>query len=100
MQDGDPKYGTKLSQEEEKGYQAWKGKLPKNLQYEGDYDLRGLWKDNPNVKPSTNLHFPDKFKLPNHPTFSDESIYFNEQTKVRRVDGKRLIHRGNMYHMT
>jgi hypothetical protein len=26
-------------------------------------------------------HFTDEFKLPTHPTFSDESIYSNETTK-------------------
>lgn len=83
MQLGDPTYGTRLAPDQEKKYQEWKAKLPKNLQYEGDYDLRGLWKENQNVKPSANLHFPDKYKLPNHPTFSDESIYFNDKTKGR-----------------
>jgi hypothetical protein len=73
--------GTKLSSEQEIEYQKWKNKLPKNLQYEGDYDLRGLWKENPNAQPSANLHFTDKYKLPNHKTFSDESIYFNPSTK-------------------
>jgi len=56
-------------------YEKWKAKLPKALQYEGDYDLRGLYNSNPNTKPSADLHFPDTFKLPNHPTFSEESIY-------------------------
>jgi len=73
--------GTKLSLDQEIEYQKWKNKLPKNLQYEGDYDLRGLWKENPNAQPSANLHFTDKYKLPNHKTFSDESIYFNPSTK-------------------
>lgn len=74
-------YQTKLSSKEEVLYQKWKSTLPKNLQYEGDYDLRGLWKENPQVKPSANLHFTDKYKKPNHPTFSNESIYFNDSTK-------------------
>lgn len=73
--------GTRLSPVEEIQYQTWRVGLPKNLQSEGDYDLRGLWKENPNIKPSANLHFPDTYKLPNHPTFSDESRYFNPKTK-------------------
>jgi len=76
-----PIKGTKLSPEKERLYQQWRAKLPKPLQYEGDYDLRGLWNENPNVKPSPNLHFTDKYKLPNHPTFSNESKYFNEANK-------------------
>lgn len=81
MPDPQKKYGTRLNAEQEKKYQQWKSALPKNLQDEGNYDLRGLWQENPNVKPSANLHFPDKYKLPNHPTFSDESKYFNNETK-------------------
>ena len=72
---------TKLTAAEQVEFEKWKSKLPTNLQHEGDYDLKGLWKSNPNVKPSANLHFPDTYKLPNHPTFSDESIYFNPNTK-------------------
>lgn len=79
--DQEPIKGTKLSPKEEIAYQKWRSALPKPLQYEGDYDLRGLYKANPNSKPSPNLHFPDTFKLPNHPTFSNESIYFNPATK-------------------
>jgi hypothetical protein len=72
---------TKLSPTEELKYQVWKSGLPKALQYEGDYDLRGLYKENPNATPSSNLHFTDKYKLPNHPTFSNESKYFNPLTE-------------------
>lgn len=74
-------YSTKLTPSEASMYQKWKLSLPKNLQYEGDYDLAGLWKENPNVRPSANMHFPDKYKKPNHPTFSDESVYFGPATK-------------------
>lgn len=81
--DQEPKYGTKLSQKEETSYQKWRAGLPKALQYEGDYDLRGLYKSNPNAKPSANMHFPDTYKLPNHPTFSNESRYFSPLTKDR-----------------
>lgn len=62
----------------DKQYLEWKEKLPKNLQYEGNYDLRGFYNENPNFNPSNpNQHLTDKFKLPNHPTFSNESKYFN-----------------------
>lgn len=80
---GPTKIGTRLLPAEEVKYKQWRNLLPQNLQYEGNYDLRGLWKENPNVKPSANLHFSDKYKLPNHPTFSDESKYFNKNTKDR-----------------
>lgn len=69
-------YDTEIPKEREKDYQAWSATLPKNLQYEGDYDLRGYWMD-PNTKKTavTGDHFIDKYKKPNHPTFSVESKY-------------------------
>jgi len=79
MQDGGsvPMPKTTLKPEQEKSYQEWRTKLPKNLQSEDNYNLRQLWLENPGIKPSANMHFPDKYKLPNHPTFSSESMYFN-----------------------
>jgi hypothetical protein len=64
---------TQLPAGREGAYQAWRAQLPKPLQYEGDYDLRGAFLDN--LKAGTNDHFSDKFKLPNHRTFSTGSIY-------------------------
>lgn len=40
-----------------------------------DYDMQGWFKANPDASPHTGSHYPDTFKKPNHPTFSDESIY-------------------------
>ena len=68
-------YDTKLTPEEHAKYQEWRARLPKPLRNEYDYDLRGLWKSNPNAKPSENLHFPDDFKKPTHITFSKQSRY-------------------------
>lgn len=36
-----------------------------------DYDLRGAYEAG--LKPAENGHWSDRFKLPNHPTFSDEA---------------------------
>ena len=68
---------TKFDDTTENKYQQWRASLPKNLQYEGDYDLRGFYKENPdfNINDSEQ-HLTDKWKLPNHPTFSDESVYY------------------------
>lgn len=74
---GTPIPKTRLSPAQDSTYQAWRSQLPQPLQYEGDYDLRRLWLENPGIKPSANMHFPDRYKLPNHPTFSNESMYFN-----------------------
>lgn len=67
--------------DEDAQYQQWRSRLPKELQYEGDYDLKGFWRENPNFSTSKGEHLTDKFKLPNHPTFSDQSQYYNDQTK-------------------
>lgn len=68
---------TNLTPKQDSMYQGWRSKLPQNLQYEGNYDLKRLWMENPGTIPSSNMHFPDRYKLPNHPTFSNESMYFN-----------------------
>ncbi|HYV67949.1 MAG TPA: hypothetical protein VE964_17040, partial [Myxococcales bacterium] len=77
-------YGTTLSPREEKSYQRWKKTLPDRLQNEGDYDLRGFYRKNPNFSVNTpGQHMTDKFKLPNHETFSNESQYYNDKTAIR-----------------
>lgn len=66
------RYNTQLTPQEEKLFQAWASSLGKlnDLQ---DYDLRGAWKSNPTM--DARGHLPDTYKKPNHPTFSNESIY-------------------------
>jgi len=72
-------------------YQTWRSKLPKNLQYEGDYDLRGFYKENPNFSAKEGEHMTDKFKKPNHPTFSNESKYYREGMKAGKWEGDKYI---------
>lgn len=67
------RFNTALSDDEEAAFQAWRARLPARLQSMSDYDLRGAWKSN--AKAATNGHLPDTWKKPNHPTFSDESMY-------------------------
>ena len=92
----DARVGTDLSPQEEGDYQRWARsahKSPKDE--ERDYDLKGYWKDvvhgNPDLpeylKDSVQYyrdklrtegpkaHLPDMYKKPNHPTFSDKSLY-------------------------
>lgn len=64
----------------DKGYNNFKLSLPKNLQYEGDYDLKGYYSKYGNRNAELNGHLTDEFKLPNHNTFSEESKYFNGNT--------------------
>ena len=69
-------FNTPLPGGSEDAYVSWVRTLPRNLQYEGDYDLRGYWLD-PDTKKTavSGDHFIDKYKKPNHPTFSNESKY-------------------------
>lgn len=65
-------YETKLTPDEEEKFQDWKTKnAPKDSGV--DYDLRGAFKSG--AQPAANGHWPDKFKKPNHPLFSNESQY-------------------------
>jgi hypothetical protein len=66
-------YDTKLSPDDEKNFLAWSAKYPDRTG-STDYDMRGWWKEHGSVDPGGG-HFSDKYKKPNHPTFSDESIY-------------------------
>lgn len=78
-------YTTKLTPDEQKQFNIWsndmkaKGLINPNDNFQ-DYDMQGYWKNE--VLNNTNLangnaqaHFTDKYKMPNHPTFSNDSIY-------------------------
>jgi hypothetical protein len=69
----DNNFETQLSPEEEDKFSVWKDKFAPNDTGE-DYDLRGAFKAGFTPSPDTG-HWPDVFKKPNHPTFSDQSIY-------------------------
>ncbi|MFH1640472.1 MAG: hypothetical protein ABIA66_00775 [Candidatus Omnitrophota bacterium] len=66
-------YETALTPEEEKKFQEWKKKYAPQDSGQ-DYDLRGAYKTGLTPDPKTQ-HWPDTFKKPNHPTFSNESQY-------------------------
>lgn len=84
------KYTTTLTVNEEKQFQDWYSKVAKhkklnpNPDADGqDYDYRGYWKNedrNGILGSNPNAHFPDKYKQPTHPTFSNGSIYSNDKT--------------------
>jgi hypothetical protein len=80
-------YNTDLTPDQWMKFLEWKRTLPGDLQNTQDYDLQGAYLDS--VVPSGNLHLTDKFKKPNHPTFSDGSIYSNPQAPGGQwVEGK------------
>lgn len=48
---------------------------PKEEEPKPDYDYDSWQKANPGVQMAPGQHYPDTYKLPNHITFSDESMY-------------------------
>ena len=79
--------GLKLSESDENKFKDWYGRLSeyKGLNPDPDdanqyYDYRGFWKENPELaermlNDDPDAHFVDTYKLPGHPTFSNESKY-------------------------
>lgn len=81
-------YKTSLTPKEEEQFQRWYDKYAtarpmSNISKNPDdvehyYDYRGYWKDNRYNLLPPDRHFPDTYKLPGHPTFSDESLHADE----------------------
>lgn len=89
-------YRTKLSKAEEKEFSKWKSKLPERLQSDQDYDLKGFFKayGKEPIPKGEEFHLTDEFKLPNHPTFSSQSKYYNDETKYL---GGEWLNRGDSW---
>jgi hypothetical protein len=73
-------YNTPLSFEEKKEYKKWTNlqNILQNRDITNDaanYDLQGFFKNQEGF--ANNGHGSDKFKKPNHHTFSDQSQYHN-----------------------
>ena len=77
------KYNTELSPDDEKRFRAWAMENGRERDVY-DYDLRGAWKEllSGEMKEADNGHLGDKYKKPNHPTFSDQSIYSGKNGNV------------------
>lgn len=69
-------YNTPLSPGDEAAFQAWLKKTGKAGDLY-DYDMRGFWKAGAKFDKG---HGADTWKKPNHPTFSDGSIYSGPDT--------------------
>lgn len=63
------------------GFNEYYKTVPEYKNDTSNYNLREYYNQNPqgaaNFAKNIDAHAPDSFKLPNHPTFSDESIYYN-----------------------
>ena len=70
------RYNTELSSEDESRFQEWARKENRAGDVY-DYDLRGAWKElqSGDMEEDARGHLGDKYKKPNHPTFSDQSQY-------------------------
>jgi hypothetical protein len=83
-------YETTLSLDEERAFQKWKQQHAPN-DSGMDYDLRGAFKAGLKPDPKTG-HWPDLYKKPNHPTFSDQSIYAKDRPDLAgRWEGETYI---------
>jgi len=72
------KYDTKLTPVQEAKYRL-AARQAGRMNDTVNYDLRGAWLANPKSIGSTG-HLTDKWKKPNHPTFSTESKYSTPAT--------------------
>jgi hypothetical protein len=88
-----PVQTTQLTPSLERMYGQWvmNNKIPES----NDYDMRGYFYDlvtgNKDARSGVNasdneLHFTDKWKLPNHPSFSSESLYSRTKQDPRWVE--------------
>lgn len=74
------RFNTELSAEEELRYRQWVARQSKatgrDMSRDAyDYDMRGFWKGEGGPDMGAGQHFPDTYKKPNHPTFSNQSKY-------------------------
>jgi hypothetical protein len=76
-------YNTKLSKTDEAKFQEW-AKANNKLNDVYDYDIRGAWKamQSGKMSPDERGHLGDLYKKPNHPTFSDQSIYHGVDNNI------------------
>lgn len=74
-----PTYDTPLAPQQQGPYQQWRSSLPGDLQNNQDYDLQGAYLAA--MQANGRAHMGDRFKKPNHMTFSDESQYSTPQTQ-------------------
>lgn len=82
-------FETKLTPQEEEQFQKWKQQNAPNDSGQ-DYDFRGAFKAG--LKKSDNGHWPDTYKKPNHPTFSDQSIYASKAPNLAgKWDGDKFV---------
>lgn len=89
------KFETTLGSDEENVYQGWKAAIAPHDSGE-DYDFRGAFKAG--VGPDESGHWPDTFKKPNHPTFSNESMYAKDRPDLAgHWEGEKFVPPANPF---
>lgn len=83
------RYNTQLPLHALKRYEAWRKSLPKLLQSTYDYDLTGAFLGGGGI--SADAHMTDRWKKPNHPLFSVESMYSTPENPGGSWDGDVYI---------
>lgn len=76
------KYNTSLTPSEEIEFKKWvtseSSRQGRDISMDlGAYDLRGFWKSGDYKNMDEDNHGSDRWKKPNHPTFSNQSNYHN-----------------------
>lgn len=73
-------FNTPLGPPGQASYESWRKGISKNKQNTWDYDVPGYFHKNGPVDFSDpTRHMTDEFKKPNHPLFSEESVYSTPQ---------------------
>lgn len=90
-----PDWKSLFTPEMEQNFQSWYAERAKNMGLNPNpddprhfYDTRGAWLKGHR---STTEHLPDTYKLPGHPSFSDQSIYYRPGMKAGRWEGGKHI---------
>jgi hypothetical protein len=78
-------YNTSLSDENETRFNNWVAQEGKRRGRDmsgdtADYDLRGYWLNGGHKDTTGQGHMTDQYKKPNHPTFSNQSIYHGKDS--------------------
>lgn len=86
---------TALPPEQERGFQTWNAERSKNLGLNPNpddpnqfYDLRGAYRgflETTGKEPPITGHLPDTWKLPGHPTFSNQSKFYQPGMQAGNV---------------
>ena len=99
-------YDTQLSPSEEMAFTLWHDKNYPGQKVEDstkDYDLRGAFREIQKgvMQFDERKHLPDKYKKPNHITFSQESIYASKDNpggKWYQIEGKSTAEGKKAWH--